>query len=274
LSTVSRAPVSYAVFSSLSFYGRRRGGELSGSWLVQALTLLGHTVPAIRQTLFRMERTGVLLARRQGRAKFYRFAPWAQAEADAGLAKILGPAPGRWDGRWTLVFARFETAARAHRERLYDLLRSEGFAPLGGGGFIHPRDRGGRVLEAARQEGRPGRLVVIRGELAESLPVSDVVARHWDIPSLARSYREFLGRFSGFAQQPPADDREVFIVRYALVFAYLEAAWRDPELPADLLPASWPGASARTLAGALYRRLTPAALRYANSLLRRPAEVA
>ncbi|HEX9894263.1 MAG TPA: hypothetical protein VGA78_10090, partial [Gemmatimonadales bacterium] len=145
LSTVTSAPISYAVYSGLSFYGRRRGGELPGLWFVRAFGALGHAAPAVRQTLFRMERTAVLATRRAGRGKFYRLSPLAQAEADAGLAKILGPRPEAWDGQWTLLHARFDWSERDQRERLYELLRSEGFAPLGAGAFLHPRDRAARI---------------------------------------------------------------------------------------------------------------------------------
>jgi phenylacetic acid degradation operon negative regulatory protein len=267
LSTVRDAPVSYSVYSALSFFGRRQGGELPGLWFVRAFAVLGHTSGAVRQTLFRMERAGQLVSRRAGRTKFYRLAPWAQAEADAGLAKILAPMAERWDGRWSVLLVRFAGSEREHRENLYELLRSEGFASLGSGGFIHPHDRAGRILEAARAEGMPGRLVLVRGERQGHEPDADFVARHWNLSELEQGYRRFLERFSPILSRPPAGDRQTFIVRFAVVFSYLETAWRDPGLPPVLLPADWPGPQAQRLAARLYRRLLPGALRFAAGLL-------
>ena len=267
LSTVNRAPISYSVYSALSFFGRRQGGELPGLWFVRAFGVLGHAPAAVRQTLFRMVRAGQLQTRRSGRSKFYRFSPWAQAEADAGLTRIIGPRPEPWDGRWTLLLARFEGADRDQRELLAELLQSEGFAPLGGGAYIHPRDRAGRVLEAAAEGGMRGRLVVVRGERQGGSTAAEFVALHWDLEKLAREYRHFISRFESLAISLPATDRQIFVARFALVFTYLEPAWRDPELPAALLPGDWPGEQAHVLAGALYRRLSPGALRFAKSLL-------
>lgn len=268
LSTVTSAPISYSVYSALSFFGRRQqGGELPGVWFVRAFGVLGHAPAAVRQTLFRMVRAGQLQTRRSGRSKFYRFSPWAQAEADAGLTRIVGPRPERWDGRWTLLLARFDGADREQRELLAELLQSEGFAALGGGAYIHPRDRAGRVLQAAAEGRMRGRLVVVRGERQGGGADAEFVALHWDLERLAREYRQFLGRFTPLATHLPATDRQIFVARFALVFTYLEPAWRDPELPAALLPRDWPGEQARILAGSLYRRLSPGALRFAKSLL-------
>ena len=156
---------------------------------------------------------------------------------------------------------------REQRELLAELLQSEGFAPLGAGTYIHPRDRADRVLQAAAAAGMRDRLVVVRGERQGGSSDADFVAQHWDLEKLAREYRQFLGRFGPLATHPPATDRQIFVVRFALVFTYLEPAWRDPELPGALLADDWPGEQARALAGSLYRQLMPGALRFAKSLL-------
>ena len=112
-----------------------------------------------------------------------------------------------------------------------------------------------------------GRLVVVRGGRQGGGADAEFVAAHWDLEKLAREYRQFLSRFGPLAANLPATDRQIFVARFALVFTYLEPAWRDPELPAALLPRDWPGEPARVLAGSLYRQLMPGALRFAKSLL-------
>jgi len=57
-----------------------------------------------------------------------------------------------------------------------------------------------------------------------------------------------------------------FVLRFAVVFDFLEVAWRDPELIPRLLPPHWPGTKARRLARALYERLLPAAIAFGDSL--------
>src|SRR6185503_17631984 len=85
LSTINSYPVSYAVYSSLSFFGPHTGGELPGRWFVGAL------------------------GRVEGRQRFYRFTPLARAEARLGLARIMDPLPRGWDGQWTIVHLRFSS---------------------------------------------------------------------------------------------------------------------------------------------------------------------
>src|SRR3982751_6645850 len=101
LSTVTEAPVSYLIYSALSFYGDRRGGEVTGTWFVAALGSLGVTPAAVRQTLFRMERECELVSRKVGRVKLYRASPYARAEIGAGVQKIFATPETDWDGFWT-----------------------------------------------------------------------------------------------------------------------------------------------------------------------------
>ena len=86
--SIVESPVSYTVYSSLSFFGPHVEGELPGTWFVAALGQVGHEAAAVRQTLWRMERSGELHGRSEGRQRFYRFTPLAQAEAALGLARM------------------------------------------------------------------------------------------------------------------------------------------------------------------------------------------
>ena len=267
--TVTDAPVSYSVYSAFSFYGTRRGGELPGTWLVAGLGALGHEVAAIRQTLYRMERIQELVSRSVGRTKLYRLSGYARAEAEAGLAKIMEPVPGRWDGRWTLVQFRSGTESRVERERLREILRAEGFAQAGGGWFVHPRDRSARLLAATEANTARDVVEVFRARRLSGEPDRAFVERHWELDSLGTRYRRFLSRYAPLERLAgKLSAREAFVVRFAVVFDYLESAWEDPELPPALLPAHWPGAQARRLARDLYRQLLPRALSFGDGLLR------
>jgi phenylacetic acid degradation operon negative regulatory protein len=269
-SVVTDAPVSYSVYSAFSFYGARRGNELPGTWLVSALGALGHETAAVRQTLYRMESSRELESRVAGRVKFYRLSPAARAEAEAGLAKIMDDDSQPWDGQWTLVLFRPGSEDRVERERLREVLRAEGFASVGGGLYLHPRDRVVRLLGAARGHGVRDMLEVFRGPRVQPDDDDDraFVARHWNLDAIAARYEAFVGRYEPIALNKTALPLETaFVLRFAVVFDYLEAAWQDPELTPALLPAKWAGARARRLARDLYRRLLPGALAFGDSLL-------
>lgn len=250
----------------MSFYGSRREGELSGPWLVSALGALGVNPAAVRQTLWRMERDGELVSRRRGRVKLYRLTPLARAEMETGARKILDPSESGWDGRWTLVVYSFDNEDRPDRLRLVAALDAEGFGSLAPGVAIHPRDRGERIRSAATEQGLSGRVEVFRADPLAPEDARRLARERWDLPSVAKRYRAFLHDFDPLLHALPEGDGARFATRFAVVLRYLEAAWPDPELPAALLPADWPGEEARRAAAELYRVLLPGAIAYADSL--------
>jgi phenylacetic acid degradation operon negative regulatory protein len=261
------APVSNYVYSSFSYFGSARGGELPGRWFVAALAEVGCDEAAVRQTLYRMERSGELLTRREGREKLYRPTGYAQGEITAGTGKIFDP-PAPWDGRWTLLHARFEKEERIHRERLQVLLQVEGFASAAPGLYIHPRPRGERVLAAVDPTVRD-RVLVVRGDRIGPESDERFVARHWDVPALAQRYRETLHALGTIEGETASGctDVEAFRRRFEIVLRFLRVAWDDPDLPTNLLPPDWPGNEARERAEALYRRFRPGALRFGDRVL-------
>jgi phenylacetic acid degradation operon negative regulatory protein len=263
---VTDAPVSYSVFSAFSFYGAQRGGELPGTWLVAALGALGHETAAVRQTLYRMEGSRELESRAAGRVKFYRLSPAARAEAEAGLAKIMDDDDALpWDGLWTIVQFRAGPEDRVERERLREVLRAEGFAAVGPGLYLHPRDRSRRLLSAATGHGVRDMLEVFRGSRVADDTIDDreMVARHWDLGAIEARYEAFTTRYAPLGRSATSLAPEsAFVLRFAVVFEYLEAAWQDPDLAPSLLPARWAGTRARRLARDLYR-----ALAFGDSLL-------
>jgi phenylacetic acid degradation operon negative regulatory protein len=269
LSTIASAPASYAVYSSMSFFAPRHGGELPGTWFVAALGALGYAPAAVRQTLFRMAREQELTTRRAGRAKFYRLTSYARAEVDAGLQKIFDRTVPRWDGEWTVVSFSFSADERVPRDRVRSILQVEGFAPVGTACFIHPQNRGARIASATGEFGVADNVLILRGKREGEADARRFLREHWPLGEIAQIYRDFVKCFSplfrrGFAR---VTDEQVFALRYAVVFDFLRAAWQDPELPLELLPTDWPGARARTLAREMYEKCLPAALRHAESLL-------
>ena len=264
---LARSSASEIVYSSLSFYARRRGGELAGTWLVAALADLGISPDTTRKTLWRMEREGELASRWIGREKLYCATPLAWAEIESGTDKILGPVEKDWDGRWTIVSYAFDRGERVERERIRAVLDAEGFGVIGPGVFLHPRDRGGRILAAAKEQGMGARLHVFRGERLAGPPDAVLVREAWDLPESAACYRRFLENFTALAGGARRlAPRVAFASRFAVVLAYLRAAWTDPELPPSLLPRDWPGPAARELAAGLYHALLPAALAHGDTI--------
>jgi phenylacetic acid degradation operon negative regulatory protein len=259
------------VYSSLSYFGRRRGGELPGTWFVEALGAVGVDERRVRQTLYRMEHAGALLTRRAGRVKWYRASATTAAILDAGVTRVADSADEAWDGQWTLVHYRVGEDARDKRDRIRDVLLVEGFGSLGPGLYAHPRDRTARLLAAASELGLRDRLNVFRGTHVAGLDHRRLVAETWDLGALARHYHAFLCRFRAVADAPPGRwlPREAFALRFAFMFEFFRISWGDPSLPASLLPPDWPGEEARAVADRLMGALLPAAITFGDQVLAR-----
>lgn len=168
---------------------------------------------------------------------------------------------------WTVVAYAFDATERVARERIRAVLEAEGFGAIGPGVFIHPRDRGARILAAAEVQASEARIRVFRGARLPGGPDAEFVGAVWNLRESARRYRLFLEGFEPLADRAKAlAPRVAFAARFAVVLAYLGAAWSDPELPPSLLPRDWPGPAARTLAAKLYRALLPAALAHGDAI--------
>ena len=269
LSTLATAPTSYFVYSAFSYYGSRRGWALPGLWFVRALGQAGRDEATVRQTLYRMSAEGELTAERAGRSKVYRPTAFARAEIEAGTDKILKAPEGSWDGRWTVVHVRLRgSEQRVTRKRVEELLRVEGFARLGGGAYVHPWPVGDRVYGSLPDDARPY-VIVVRGEMVVGSAAE--LSTLWNVKDLSVRYERVNHQFSRLAERLDTrmcTDREAFLLRFAVVFAYLGVAWDDPELPAALVEPDWPGPEARRRAASLYRRLMPGATRHADGILR------
>jgi len=266
-STIRRNRLSRFIYSSLSFYGSRRGGGLPGMWFIRAMDEIGRDAAAVRQTLFRLEREGVLVTRKIGRAKLYAATSYASAEINAGLDLIFAPQHPKWDGQWTLVYIDLRgTRHRVDRERVIGLLEVEGFAHLGGATWAHPNRTGATVRDALTQSARP-HVVITRGNLVNADATQTLIARY-NLPRLAKRYRTALTRLGELDAhtEHAFTNRDAFLWRFGVVLEFLAVAWTDPRLPARLLPNDWPGEEARSTAARLYKRLLPGAIAFADEL--------
>jgi phenylacetic acid degradation operon negative regulatory protein len=262
------APTTDFVYSSLSFLRACFGAEVPGTWFVAAIGDIGVDPQTMRQTLFRMVRSGVLVARQSGRVKWYRPAGATSAILDAGGARTRETVDDTWDERWTLVHLRLEED-RQSRDRLRDVLLVHGFGRLRPGVYIHPRDKTQLVLDAATDIGAASRVAVFRGIRYGAPRDADLVRQLWDLPALESRYRNFVRRYEPVATAKNWAPRQAFALRFAYMFELFRITWDDPSLPARFLSAGWAGRQAREIGQELRERLRPGALEFAEQIAER-----
>ena len=251
-----------ALFDLYGDYLRPRGGRAPVAALVRLLAPVGIAPPAVRTAVSRMVRQGWLHPMRLVSGPGYLLTPKAARRLDEAAVRIYRTGRNGWDGRFDLVVTH-APVPRREAKRLTFL----GYGMLGEYAWVAPRasdevdavlaDAGVRYerFSASHSAGSPG--------------AAEVVGRAWNLPEIGQAYEDFI------AEQRPivtavnarSSDEEAYAARFQLVHAWRSFLFRDPQLPASLLPARWPGASAATFFDRHAARLRPAADRFVERCL-------
>jgi phenylacetic acid degradation operon negative regulatory protein len=226
-----------------------RGGELALSTLVTLCGALGIEGGVVRTALTRLVADGLIERRRVGRNSFYRLAARMAAEFAHATERIYFAAPQPWSGAWRLAVL----PANGDEGREVQALRRAGYGQLAPGILLAPLGPDGRLYSGRSPLPGPAILLEATGAAADGPALA---ARAWNLARLAEDYRAFLASFAPLeAAGAPADGLEALALRIRLVHAYRRIVLKDPWLPAELLPAGWPGQEARRVCGLVYRQV-------------------
>ena len=253
-----------ALFDLYGDHLRSRGAQAPVAALVRLLATLGIAAPAVRTAISRMVRQGWLEPVRVPAGAGYALTARASRRLDEAAERIYRRGSGSWDGGWHLVVVE-RVRDRARRERVQASLAYLGYAQLDDATWLSPRPSA--ELQALRETER------IRLEPFEARYDGDprgLLARAWDLDSLARVYLSWLAEARELVAPVSADapDEAVFAARSKLVHEWRKFLFRDPGLPAQLLPEPWPGTEATEFFHVESARLLPAASRFVDCCLR------
>ena len=257
-----------ALFDLYGDHLRARGGAAPVAALVRLLAPLGVAAPAVRTAVSRMVRQGWLEPVRLPAGPGYALTEQARHRVDDAAARIYGRRERRWSGSWDLLVVQ-PVATRSSRERIRSGLAFLGYAALTDSTWISPSPSP-EVAGLLAAEAAP----YARFAAADDEPARRA-AEAWDLDDLARAYTAW----HRFAEQlvadpaahlpevPDDEDERAFAVRSLLVHEWRKFLFTDPGLPAELLPAAWPGAAASAFFSEQAARLLPAAARHVDGCL-------
>ncbi len=253
-----------ALFDLYGDHLRSRGAQAPVAALVRMLASLGIAAPAVRTAISRMVRQGWLEPVRVPAGAGYALTPRATRRLDEAAERIYRHGDHSWDGGWHLVVVE-RVRERARRERVQASLRYLGYAQLDETTWLSPRSSS--ELQALREAER------IRLEPFAASYEGDprgLLARAWDLDSLSRAYLGWLAEARELVGPVGADapDEVIFAARSRLVHEWRKFLFRDPGLPAPLLPEPWPGTQAMDFFHVESGRLLPAASRFVDCCLR------
>jgi phenylacetic acid degradation operon negative regulatory protein len=271
-----------ALFDLYGDHLRSRGAQAPVAALVRLLASIGIAAPAVRTAISRMVGQGWLEPVRVSAGAGYALTPRAIRRLDEAAERIYSRGNHGWDGGWHLVVVE-RVRERTRRERVQASLRYLGYAQLDETTWLSPRPS--PELQALREAER------IRLEPFAATYDGDpsgLLARAWDLDGLAKAYEGWLaearqliapvspavGHLSGAESSAgrlsgaESSDEVIFAARSKLVHEWRKFLFRDPGLPAELLPSEWPGLAAAEFFNVESARLLPAASRFVDCCLR------
>jgi phenylacetic acid degradation operon negative regulatory protein len=252
-----------------------RGGEIWLGGLINLLAPLDLNERLIRTTVFRLVKDEWLTTQTQGRRTDYKLSTSGWRRFEEASKQIYAANAPHWDQRWRLVMLVSELSPK-DRERLRRAFYWQGFGEINTNCFIHPSADLSAVFDALRVDGMTHvlshlmPLVAAQPRLGQSANNADMVHSAWDLAQLSESYIEFVKIYQSIldalvkSKKSNIDDESAFLTRTLLIHDFRRLLLRDPELPEVLLPAKWPGQTARMLTKALYQHLLVPSERHLN----------
>lgn len=243
------------MFSFLGVYVLGRDVAVYSGSVIDVFARLGVTEEAVRSTLTRMAKRGLLARHRQGRKTYVGLTSHAEDVLEDGRRRVweTGAVNRDWDGAWTLVGFSLPDSLRSTRHDLRSQLIWAGFGHLQSGMWIAPGTKD--VSAVVAELGLRDHVTVLAARAAEPTETADLVSRAFDTEQIAARYHAFLDRWDTTGPQPGLPDD---LARQLLLHTdWLQLVRQDPHLPAQHLPPDWPAIRAeqvfRTLAHAYER---------------------
>ena len=252
-------------------YAREVGGWLSVGALIRLMAQLGVDEPAVRSSISRLKRRGILESERiDGRAG-YALSAHAREILEAGDRRIFRRRRGTLDEGWVLAVFSVPESERRRRHRLRSRLSWLGFGSVGPGVWIAPA----HLYEEARD-------VLLREDLAEYVDLfegrylgfaaaPEQVAQWWDLEGLDALYAQFCADhepvLARWRTGRGKDETGMAFADYVRVLtAWRRLPYLDPGLAPELLPRDWSGTRAADLFFALQRRLEEPSHRFVEGV--------
>ena len=249
-------------------YSRDAGGWMSVASLVSLLGDLGVDEPAVRSSISRLKRRGILVARRAGGAAGYELSEGAQAILREGDHRIFRRERARLGDGWLLAVFSVPEAERHQRHVLRSQLSRLGFGTAAPGVWIAPAYLHEATADMLARLGLTGYADLFR---ADHLAFGDLAAKvrqWWDLDrteSLAcdfvTAYEPMLRGWAG--RRAASRPHEAFADYIRVLTDWRRLPYLDPGLPAELLPPRWAGAQAAGIFFTLQSRLAGAAAGHA-----------
>jgi phenylacetic acid degradation operon negative regulatory protein len=258
----------------LTFYGLYREvirGWISIAHLIRLMADVDVDAPAVRSAVSRLKRRGLIEARPVAGAAGYSLSLGGQQLLAEGDPRIFGRQPAKLGDGWVLAVFSVPEAERDKRHVLRSRLDQLGFGSAASGVWIAPQHLAGEARHRIGTLGLSGYVDLFEGARMPLPDLRATVGRWWDLAGLAEVYAGFCAAHEPvlrrWSRQRQPDDAAAFADYMRAVDSWRKIVYRDPRLPAELLPPDWIGNRAERIFFGLHAALREAAGKHVLSVL-------
>jgi phenylacetic acid degradation operon negative regulatory protein len=271
----SRAHQPRALIVTLyGLYAREAGGWLGVGSLVRLMAEVGIEEPAVRSSISRLKRRGILEPERVEGVAGYALSPDARRILDEGDRRIFHRVRGRLDEGWVLAVFSVPESQRERRHALRSRLSWLGFGTVSSGVWIAPAHLEAETREVLERYGLAAYVDLFRAEYVAVGDPTQQIAGWWDLGRLAGLYAEFVAThapvLARWRRRRSVDNAAAFADYVSALTAWRRLPYLDPGLPPEVLPRNWPGVRAADVFFELRTRLADPAHRHALAIINPP----
>jgi phenylacetic acid degradation operon negative regulatory protein len=254
-------------------YARQLSGWLAVAELVKLMGELGMDEQAVRSTVSRMTRRGLIVPEKRNQTQGYRLTEHGQGILEEGDRRIFtSKEPADLADGWVLVVFSMPERDRHKRHLLRSRLTWLGFGNLSSGVWIAPRRILPELMETIRAMGLEEYVNVFHAVYRGFSNLSEIVQQSWDLNVMREFYSEFLQecqpilrRWSRAGTRP--EGQSAFIDYTLTLHRWRKFPYLDPGLPSELLPTTWEGYAAANAFFEVRSLLETPAQRYVEGLV-------
>ena len=229
-------------------YARETDGWMSVSLLVQLLSELGVDEPAVRSSVSRLKRRGLLVREAHDGAVGYALSAQAREILTAGDRRIFTRTRAALADGWVLVAFSVPETERSSRHLLRTELAGLGFGTVAPGMWIGPARLADDTRRAIERLGLGEYADLFAGDHLAFGDVRAKVARWWDLGALEGQYAAYVGQWApvltSWRRRRAADPPAAFGDWVRTLTDWRRLPYLDPGLPEEVLPAAWQGTRA------------------------------
>jgi phenylacetic acid degradation operon negative regulatory protein len=251
-------------------YARQEHNWLSVAALVRLMADLGIDGQAVRSSVYRLKKRGILRSLAMSGAAGYALSGDAVAMLREGDARIFRDYRASAADGWVIAVFSVPERDRDKRHELRTRLTRLGFGTVAPGVWVAPGHVAAEARAVLARHGLDGYVDLFRGEHVGFADASEKIRDWWDLDELATLYGAFSDRFGPVARRlarRSVTEREAFAAYVPILTAWRQLPYRDPGLPLDLLPQPWSGETAAALFAELNVQLAEPARQHATSVI-------